>query len=578
MLTRQYDAALMTNSGLPGRTAPTTVPVDAAPATVADLVRRRSEDDNPGLLFEDQRWTWREVAAECRARAALLEELRRPGPFHIGVLLENTPEHLFLIGGAALAGATIVGINPTRRGAELARDIRHTDCQLVITSSDQAALLADLDLGIDDHRVLVSDDEGYAARAASLRDAPFPEPAPGPEALLWLIFTSGSTGAPKAVRFSQARAVRVAVRSAFGPGDVLYCAMPLFHGHALNASVLPALATGATLLLRRRFSASGFLPDVQRYGATFFSTVGRALAFILATPPSQVDRDHSLKYVLAPESSAPDIQAFSERFGVPVIEGYGSSENAVIILPVPGTPPGAMGQPLPGSEVGVVDPQTGEECPRARFDGDGRLVNATECIGEIVGYNTVGQFEGYYRNPEADAARTRNGWYWTGDLAYRDDAGFFWFAGRGGDWIRVDGENFTPAPIERILARMAGVTGAAVYAVPDPRTSDQVMATLELEPGAEFDPDAFVAFLGAQRDLGTKWAPRFVRITPHIPLTGTAKVDKQPLRAQRWETTDPVWWRPERDGGYRRLTPADAAALQAEFATNQREHLLEAPR
>ena len=547
--------------------------------TVAELVRSRADDDSVGLLFEDASWTWREVIAECETRAALFRELRQPGPFHVGLLLENTPEHLFLLCGAALAGATVVGINPTRRGEELAGDVRHTDCQLLVTASDQLEIIAGLDFGVRDGRTLVSDLPEYLAHIDALRtrvDAG--DMAAGeeitPETLLILIFTSGSTGAPKAVKMSQGRAARAASRAAWQTDDVLYCAMPLFHGHALAASVFPAFATGATLLLRRKFSASGFLPDVQHYHATFFSTVGRALAHILATPPTAGDRNHRLKYVLAPESSAPDIAAFSSRFGVPVIEGYGSSENAVIIMPVPDTPLGSMGQGLPGTDIAIVDPETAEECPRAQFDADGRLLNATDAIGEIVGRNTASLFEGYYKNPDADAARVRNGWYWTGDLAYRDEDGFFWFAGRSGDWIRVDSENFTPAPIERILGRADGIAGVAVYAVPDAKTSDQVMAALELEPGADFDPAAFATFLNAQRDLGTKWAPRYVRIVERIPLTGTNKIDKKPLRAERWETDDPVWWRPARNDQYRLMTADDVAATRAEFAANERENLL----
>ena len=126
-----------------------------------------------------------------------------------------------------------------------------------------------------------------------------------------------------------------------------------------------------------------------------------------------------------------------------------------------------------------------------------------------MGRQARSNFEGYYNNPEADAERTRNGWYWSGDLAYRDEEGIFYFAGRTGDWLRVDSENFAAAPVERILARFDGVSGVAVYPVPDTRTGDQVMAALELEPGATFDPEAFTAFLAAQADLGTKWAPRY---------------------------------------------------------------------
>src|SRR5205823_7161951 len=134
-----------------GRVAPT-------PETVAELLVARAEDDHPGLLFGDDSWTWAEVVAESARRAALANELRRPGPFHVGVLLENGPEYLFWLGGAALSGATVVGINPTRRGAELARDIRHTDCQLIVTDATGHKMLADLDTGVEADRVVAVDE------------------------------------------------------------------------------------------------------------------------------------------------------------------------------------------------------------------------------------------------------------------------------------------------------------------------------------------------------------------------------------------------------------------------------------
>src|SRR4051795_12300958 len=104
-----------------------------APSTMADLVLARAGDDHPGLVFEESSWTWRQCVQEAADRASLLASLRRDGPFHVGVLMENTPEFHFWLLAAALTGATIVGINPTRRGAELERDITHTDCQLVVT-------------------------------------------------------------------------------------------------------------------------------------------------------------------------------------------------------------------------------------------------------------------------------------------------------------------------------------------------------------------------------------------------------------------------------------------------------------
>ncbi|HEX7442822.1 MAG TPA: AMP-binding protein, partial [Acidimicrobiales bacterium] len=437
-------------------------------------------------------------------------------------------------------------------------------------------LVDGLDLGMAADRVLTTDTDHYRALVAEgarvAVDAPPPPPAP--DDLYLLVFTSGSTGIPKAVRMSQGRAARAAVRMPFGPDDVLYSAMPLFHGNALSSSLFPWMAGGSTLVLRRRFSASGFLPDVRQHGATFMNTVGRAVAHILATESTDHDTDHRLKYVLGPETSATDKAEFTRRFGVPLFEGYGSSEGAIVLHPVGDGRPGALGRLPKGAEAKVVDPATGQERATAVFDARGRLTNPEQSIGELIGRSPHSAFEGYYKNPDAEAERNRDGWYWSGDLAYRDVDGIFYFAGRSGDWLRVDSENFTAAPIERILGRFPGLRGVAVYAVPDARTGDQVMAALEVDRPERFDPVAFAGFLDAQPDLGTKWAPRYVRIVDALPATGTDKIDKAPLRAEQWSSPDPYWERRDRSSSYVRMTAGDVAALADEFAANGRDGLL----
>jgi fatty-acyl-CoA synthase len=225
----------------------------------------------------------------------------------------------------------------------------------------------------------------------------------------------------------------------------------------------------------------------------------------------------------------------------------------------------------------ILRPGTTIECAPALFDRDGRLLNADEAIGEIVNRSTAGSFEGYYRNQAGDAERVHDGWYWTGDLAYRDIDGFFYFAGRGDDWLRVDSENFAAAPVERILGRHPDVLAAAVYPVPDAQSADQVMAAVELQPGADKDDfcSGLEGFLARQADLGTKWAPRFVRIVDALPLTATGKITKATLRHERWTTTDTVLWRPERTSdGYRVLSGADTDRLAADFERHGRSALL----
>jgi fatty-acyl-CoA synthase len=274
------------------------------------------------------------------------------------------------------------------------------------------------------------------------------------------------------------------------------------------------------------------------------------LTYVLATPPRPDDADNPLRIVFGNEAAPRDIDAFAERFGCTVVDSYSSTENAVIVQRTPDMPAGALGRPLPGVEV--LDPSTGARVPDARFDPQGRLLNADEAVGELVNTGGAGFFAGYYADPAADAERMRGGMYWSGDLAYRDADGFVFFAGRSAEWLRVDGENLAVAPIEQVLQRHPDVLQAAVYAVPDDSgVGDQVMATLVLRGDESFDPVGFAAFLDAQPDLGTKSRPRHVRVTTTVPQTPTHKVLKRTLREQGVDDhPDPIWSRAERGASY----------------------------
>lgn len=546
------------------------------PTTVAELLRARVADPHVALRFGEGSWTWHDHVRASATRAALALDLRRAGPFHIGYLLENVPELSFWLGAGMVAGATMVGINPTRRGAELEADIRHTDCQLVVTERAMLPLLDGLDLGVGTERILVVDDPAHVVRCESFATDALPDVTVSGDAAALLVFTSGTSGAPKAAIVSQARLARYGATLCpthdITAESVVYLAMPLFHSGALYAGWAPAVHAGATMVLRRRFSASGFIDDVRRYGVTYFSYVGKPLSYIVATPERPDDSDNTLRRVVGNEGAPIDIERFSRRFAVPVVDNYGSTEGGIAVLRTAGQPAGALGRLPEGASV--VDAATGLDCPPAHFDADGRLLNAERCIGEIVNAGT-GSFEGYYKNPEAAQARVRNGRYWSGDLGYVDADGWLWFAGRDHDWLRVDGENFASAPVERIIHRHPDVVIAAVYAVPAPEVGDDVMAAIQLGPDATFDAGGFDAFLDAQRDLGTKWRPRYVRVAADLPVTATTKVLKRQLRAERWECADPVWWRPEPRGPLRRLRPHDVDRLRTAFVDRGRADVLE---
>ncbi|MDX6395471.1 MAG: fatty-acyl-CoA synthase [Streptosporangiaceae bacterium] len=535
----------------------------AAPATVTGLLLAQAGSSRPGLCFEDRQWSWQEHVSECARYAAALRARRQPGaPFHVGVLADNVPEFSFLLGGCAFAGAVLVALNPARRGNALARDVARTDCQYVLAEPQYAALLPAMDVP-----VLPLDGLDLPGRA------PLDVAPAAAEDLLMLIFTSGTGGEPKAVRCTHGKVAgpgwMLASRFGLTTADTVYVSMPMFHSNAIMAGWAVGLAAGAAIALRRRFSASAFLSDVRAFGATYANYVGKPLSYVLATPTRSDDNDNPLRIAYGNEGAPGDLASFAERFGCQVIDGFGSSEGGVSISRTPDTPPGALGQLADG--VAVLNPETGRWCPPASFGPGGELLNPAEAVGEFVNTSGAGMFVGYYDDADADASRMRDGMYWSGDLGYADSRGFCWFAGRAGEWLRVDGENFGTAPVERALRRHPAIAEAAVYGVPDPVAGDQIMACIVARDGASLTPAELGGFLAAQRDIGPKQHPRFVRVASQMPRTATFKVLTRVLATDRWNTSDPVWWRPYGHGPspeYVVLDAGQATSLDAEIRTS----------
>jgi fatty-acyl-CoA synthase len=499
--------------------------------TMQTLLQKRISDPAVAVKYPDLQWTWAQYLAKSTARAAALIGAADPDrPMHVGCLLGNTPEMLTQMAAAGLGGYVLCGLNTTRRGEALAADVRRADCQIVVTDAEHRPLLDGLDLS--GTRILdtstpqwteLVDDAGALVphRQVDMMDA------------FMMIFTSGTSGNPKAVQVSHLMAtvagLSLTERFSLSELDTCYVSMPLFHSNAVVAGWAPAVCSGAAIV-PAKFSASNFLDEVRRYNATYMNYVGKPLAYILATTEREDDADNPLRVAFGNEANDKDIAEFARRFDVQVEDGFGSTENAVIVIREPGTPPGSIGRGVDG--VAVYNSDTVTECAVAQFDDRGALVNADDAVGELVNTTGTGFFTGYYNDPDANAERMRHGMYWSGDLAYRDSEGWIYLAGRTADWMRVDGENLAAAPVERILLRHSPVNRVAVYAVPDGHVGDQVMAAIVLNDGLTFDPDLFEAFLDAQPDLSPKARPRYIRIAVDLPSTATHKVLKRHLIAE----------------------------------------------
>lgn len=351
-----------------------TVPdMSAPPPTIAAAIRARAVDspERVFLRFGDGVWTFDETyRAACRAANVFLRHRDPARPFHIGVLMDNLPAFVFPELGCALAGAALVGLNPTRTGSALARDVEYADCQLVLVEARYVDQLHDAIGAGAGRRVFTVDGAGDAAWPAwetALIDSASVDPQVpvDPSALLMIVFTSGTTRAPKGVLNSQGRLAMLGWGASqfmchFTAADVVYCAMPLYHANAQILAFAPPLLAGGGLALARRFSKTNFLADVRRYGATLFNYVGNPLAYIMDTPERTDDADNPLRLAYGNEAPRQYIAAFAKRFGCEVLDGYGASEVGVGFSRTPDDPPRSLGR-APGVKIMTED---GPKTPR----------------------------------------------------------------------------------------------------------------------------------------------------------------------------------------------------------------------
>jgi len=577
---------------------------------ITDLLESRVFDERFAqrdfILFEDERYTWSETYRRSleMANTFLLLREHRDVPLHVAILMENCPEFVFSLLGCAYAGGVQVGLNTTQRGAALARDINHCDCQILLTETkfvDEVMAIKDQLRLVSDDRILVNnvrdEDTTLPPGIESLEDTldslraergglfcEKPDVVVTPDDWVVIIFTSGSSGAPKAIPHTHGIAAGAISlwgdRVAYSDRDVSYASMPLFHSNSIGMAFLPALGHGGKLALARRFTAGGFLSDVRRYGATIFNYVGKPLAFILDTPERPDDAENTLRAAIGNGATAVQQEEFQRRFGLDdVVEHFGSSEGGAIVLRGRTDPPGSVGAMPP--ELKIVNDR-GEECPPAVLDEAGALLNYDEAVGEIINTGGVGMFEGYYKNPEATEAKSSGNMFHTGDLGYYrvvetdgDSRRFMFFVGRTDDWIRKDGENFLADPVEDILARHEDLFLCSVYGVPCAEGDEHVMAAIVLRDGARFDSKEFFEFLAAQPDMSRKWIPDYLRLASSLPQTDTLKVLRRDLKRDsfnRDRVGEPMFWRERGDIAFKPFTRQDHERVKQAFADAGRSH------
>jgi crotonobetaine/carnitine-CoA ligase len=425
-------------------------------------------------------------------------------------------------------GAVWVPINTEFRGEQLAAAINATLADTIIVDGTHLELIqAVLPALTALRRVLVHDGPMPASGAIDyIAFQPEPHgdvPAVGVvrAEVAMIQFTSGSTGVSKAVQLSHGYLVgqaRLASRYFdIRPSDTIYCPFPLYHWDATIGTVLGALVTGATAALSDRFSVSRFWDDIRAFDATMFDFMGASLTFLFEKPPTARDRDHRVR--LAWGLPMPAFRAaFEQRFGFPLLEGYGSTEGGVAVFQILGAtyPQGSCGRAAPEYDLKLVD-DDGAEVPIGQ-------------VGEIATrpHDPTLMMNGYLDMPEVNAELIRDGYYFSGDLGRLDEAGNLYFEGRKKDIIRRRGENISALEVERGVESHPAVMEAAAFGAPSPYTEEEVAVAVVVRAGATLSDQDLRDHCAGR--MARYMVPQHVLFLDALPKTPTAKVAKPELK------------------------------------------------
>lgn len=513
--------------------------LDPRERTLPALLERQASAHGARTLVRcaDASLSYEQVRDRAAATAGALRAAGVAPGDRVAAMCGNRLGLLELILGCAWSGAIVVPINTASRGAQLENLLRSSGARFLLAEPPLIERLERLGASIALEHVWALDGDGEVPAAVAGRPVtPRPDhtgallPAhdvqPGDTAAI--LYTSGTTGPSKGVCCPQAQlywwGVLVSESLGVQHGDVLYTCLPLFHTNALTTFV-QALVSGATFVLGERFSASRFWGQVRDCEADVTYLLGAMVGILMTRAPEPEERDHHVRVALAPATPARLFDAFRERFGVQLVEGYGSTEtNCAIAAERPGIGRGGfMGTVRPGFAARAVDAHD-ESVP----DGTpGELVLRHD---EPFAFAT-----GYWGQPDKTVEAWRNLWLHTGDRVIRDADGWYRFVDRTKDAIRRRGENISSWEVEQALLEHPAVQAAAAFPVASALAEDEVMAAVVLEPRATLTPQELIEHC---RPLLPHFAiPRYLEFVAELPLTENGKVRKQVLR-ERGITAD----------------------------------------
>jgi crotonobetaine/carnitine-CoA ligase len=483
------------------------------------------------ILTHEERITYDQLDERVNRVGNALEALGVTKDDKLCIMLPNIPEFLYTWWGNAKLGGVTVPLNTALRGEGLQYIINHSDAETMVLSERFVPVVSAIRDRLPHlkHLIVLGD---HSEQATNLPPGAidFSElltaPATSPMKEIWsedmdsIMYTSGTTGLPKGVVHRHNRCYGgfvLPIMTGYTKDDVVYNTLPLFHIGGQNM-VWMALASDTKVAMVERFSASRFWDDVRKFDATFTLFLGAMIPILVKQPQRPNDHDNSLRIALSAAAPRTVWEEFEQRFNTKIVELYSQTEGGFMINTEAKEEGkvGSMGKPGATFDMRVVDDHDNELPP-----GE---------VGELI-YRPKGEasLTEYYKNPEATAEKTRGGWIRSGDLAYQDQDGYFFFVDRKSDFMRRRGENISSFEVEKILNRHPDVLESAAYAIPSELGEDDVMVAVVPQPGTQPTPEALMAHCEAH--MAYFMIPRYVRFVQEFPKTGTERTMKYQLKA-----------------------------------------------
>jgi crotonobetaine/carnitine-CoA ligase len=428
----------------------------------------------------------------------------------------------------------LVPINPGLKGDGLAYLINHSDIEAIVIDAELTESITPISDQFEHIKhIIVNDIEKEAAGItwpdqmiplSRALDMPLQNPDVGynRDDMCLIIYTSGTTGRPKGVVYrykkSSVKLMSFYAHILISENDIYYTYLPLCHGNALFITTTMSMARKATMALSRKFSASGFWENIQKYNATVFNTIGSVIPILMKQPEKPSDSQHKVRFIFSAACPTDMWRPFEKRFGVQLYEGYGAVDGGGKGIMNLGTAPvGSIGKPPNPKEIKVVD-----ESDNAVSTGEtGELMFKVKSKSSAVEY---------YKNEEASQNKSKDGWLKTGDLVRQDENGFIYFVGRNTESMRKGGENVSAYEVEHVIMKHPAVEDVAVYAVPSEMSEDEIMVAVKQVQGLTLTGSELRAFLA---DKLAKYAiPRYVRFVEEFPKTTSHRIIKRVLERE----------------------------------------------